>query len=86
MTRLPASPVDFAAVRDEGLQHIDEIASNYAGEINLSRDELRQYLTSNISYEIDRSMQAGLELYFELAFKNDLIERNRPLEFTEEVI
>ena len=85
MTRLPASPVDFAAVRDEGLQHIDEIASNYAGEINLSRDELRQYLTSNISYEIDRSMRAGLELYFELAFKNDLIERNRPLEFTEEL-
>lgn len=82
MTRLTASPVDFAAVRDEGLEHIDEIASNYLDDINLSRDELKKYLTSNISYEIDGSMQAGLKLYFELAFKNGLIERNWPLKFT----
>lgn len=77
-----AAPVDFAAVRDEGLEHMDEIAANYVSDINLSRDELKKYLTSNISYKIDESMQAGLELYFELAFKNDLIERNRPLDFT----
>ncbi|MGD9563536.1 MAG: menaquinone biosynthetic enzyme MqnA/MqnD family protein [Pyrinomonadaceae bacterium] len=82
MTRQKAAPVDFAAVRDEGLAHIDEIAANYVGDIDLSFDELKEYLTSNISYEIDESMQAGLELYFELAFKNGLIERNRPLEFT----
>lgn len=82
MTRLETSPVDFAFVRDEGLEHIDEIAANYVGDINLPADELKQYLTGNISYKIDETMQAGLELYFELAFKNGLIERNRPLVFT----
>jgi chorismate dehydratase len=82
MTRQAVAPVDFAAVRDEGLEHIDEIAANYVSDINLSRDELKKYLTSNISYKIDEPMQAGLELYFELAFKNGLIEQNKPLDFT----
>jgi chorismate dehydratase len=82
MSRLAAVPVDFAAVRDEGLEHMDEIAANYVSDINLSRDELMKYLTTNISYKIDGPMQAGLELFFELAFKNGLIEGKRPLEFT----
>jgi len=82
MSRTDAAAVDFAAVRDEGLEHIDEIAANYAGDVNLTRDEIKTYLTSNISFSIDGPMQAGLELYFELAFKHGLIERNRPLEFT----
>lgn len=82
MTGRAAAPVDFAAVRDEGLEHMNEIAANYVNDINLSLCELKNYLTSNISYKVEGSMQAGLELYFELAFKNGLIERNRPLEFT----
>ena len=85
MTRLQAPPVDFAAIRDEGLEHLDEIAANYSGDIDLTVDELKRYLTGNISYSIDEKMQAGLKLYFELAFKNGLIERNRKLEFTNEL-
>ncbi|NOT49378.1 MAG: menaquinone biosynthesis protein [Acidobacteria bacterium] len=81
MARASDSVVDFAAVRDEGLKHIDEIAANYVNDISLPLDELKRYLTENISYGIDDAMQAGLELYFELAFKNGLIGRTRPLEF-----
>lgn len=81
MSWLHAAPVDFAAVRDEGLEHIDEIAANYVDDIKLSRDELKKYLMSNISYKVEESMQTGLELFFELAFKNGLIEENRPLDF-----
>lgn len=83
ITRGVSAPVDFAAVRDEGLEHIDEIAANYASDLRLSRDELKKYLIRNISYEIEEPMQAGLELYFELALANGLIERNRPLRFTK---
>ena len=82
MSRRAELPVDLAAARDEGLDHIDEIAANYVGDIDLSFEELKNYLTGNISYSMDEKMQAGLELYFELAFKNGLIERNRPLEYT----
>ncbi|HNU08601.1 MAG TPA: hypothetical protein PKO33_12615, partial [Pyrinomonadaceae bacterium] len=75
--------IDFAGARDEGLGHIEEIISNYESEIGLPRDDFRRYLTSNISYSIDESMLNGLELYFELALKNGLIERNRRLEFVD---
>lgn len=81
ITRAATSPVDFAAVRDEGFEHIDEIAANYVKDIALTSDELKLYLTTNISYSIDEQMRKGLELYFELAYKNGLIERNKPLEF-----
>ncbi len=81
MTRADVSPVDFAAVRDEGFKHIDEIAANYVNDVALTSDELKRYLTTNISYSIDEPMQKGLELYFELAFKSGLIERNKPLRF-----
>ena len=81
MTRREKCEIDFAAARDEGLAHADEIAANYAGDIGLSRDEMRAYLTENISYSIDNSMQRGMELYFDLAAKNGLIARNKPLDY-----
>ena len=80
MTRAAKSPINFASARDEGLEHVEEIISNYQPEIALKRDEMRRYLTENISYNVDESMQAGLELYYRLAEKHGLIERNKPLE------
>ena len=65
----------------EVLAHVEEIISSYQPEIALERDEMRRYLTENISYTADVSMQAGLELYYRLAEKHGLIERNKPLEF-----
>lgn len=78
-----AKKIDFAHARDEGLQHLDEIIANYESEISLSREEFNTYLSENISYSIDDSMQKGLELYFELAYKNKLIKTTKPLQFIE---
>lgn len=83
MARGVKVPIDLAAARDEGLAHIDEIAANYTGDIRVPHEELKEYLTGNISYSVDEKMQAGLELYFELAARHGLIERNRPLSFTD---
>jgi chorismate dehydratase len=81
MTRRRSVDIDFAAARDEGVEHIGEIVSNYETDISLSRDELTTYLSQNISYSIDPSMQEGLELYFRLAHKHGLIPRIKPLDF-----
>jgi chorismate dehydratase len=81
MSRRASIPIDLAAARDEGVSRIDEIAANYASDTGLSRDEMKQYLTKNISYSIDDSMLAGLELYFSLAAKHGLIAENRALKF-----
>jgi predicted solute-binding protein len=70
--------VDFAGARDEGVTRIDEIVDAYKDRIPM---DLRKYLTENIVYRIDESMQRGLELYFELAHKHQLIERLKPLRY-----
>lgn len=76
-----AKLIDFAAARDEGLAHLDEIISNYESEITLPREDFMKYLSENISYSIDGSMQKGLELYFKLAHRNNLCENNKQLHF-----
>lgn len=78
-----AKAIDFAAARDEGLSHLDEIAANYEAEISLDRADFKEYLSQNISYCISGNMRKGLELYFDLAFKHRLIEDMKPLKFVE---
>lgn len=83
MTRHEQCPIDFAAARDEGLGHIGEIVANYSSEIALTHEEMTEYLSENISYFIDESMQKGLELYLELAEKHGLINGRKELIFTQ---
>jgi len=72
---------DFAGARDEGLAHLEEIAAQHADRIGLSRNEIRDYLTRNIAFQMDEEMKKGLQLYFDLAHKHDLIQTSRVLEF-----
>jgi len=76
-----ARMVDFSSARDEGVAHIQEIVRDYQDKIPMRVDELRNYLTENIVFNVDESMEKGLRLYFELAFKHGLIERVKPLRF-----
>lgn len=81
MTRRENVSIDFAAARDEGLAHIDEIIANYETEIMLGHDEMRKYLSENISYSVSDSMRQGMALYFDLAQTNGLLTENKPLEY-----
>lgn len=76
-----ARSIDFAAMRDEGLAHLDEIIANYKTEIKLPCEDFKKYLSENISYSIDDSMEKGLELYFKLAHNHGLCENNEELLF-----
>lgn len=71
--------IDFNAVRDEGLSHLDEIAAGYRDQPALSPAEIKDYLTRNIVFQMDEKMMKGLELYFELAKKYSLVQQIRPL-------
>ncbi|MFN0280080.1 MAG: menaquinone biosynthetic enzyme MqnA/MqnD family protein [Pyrinomonadaceae bacterium] len=77
MTRWENISIDFAAARDEGLENLDGIIANYMNSLSLSSEEMKRYLTQNVSYSIDDSMRRGMELYFELAYKNRLIAKNK---------
>jgi len=72
--------IDFIAARDEGLANLDQIATGYEDK-SLTPDEIQDYLTRNIAFQMDEDMIKGLQLYFDLALKHELIETVRPLEF-----
>jgi chorismate dehydratase len=71
--------VDFAAARDEGLAHLDEISAECKPQLGLSDDEIKTYLTDNIAFRMDEEMEKGLSRYFELARKHGLLESEKPL-------
>lgn len=73
--------VDFAGARDDGIAHIEEIVQSYQDKIPMPVEQLRNYLTENIVFNVDEQMEKGLRLYFELAFKHGLIETVKPLKF-----
>lgn len=79
MTTRDKCDIDFAAARDEGVRNIPAIAANYVAQTGLTSDALVDYLSRNISYAIDPSMQQGLELYLGLAFKTGLTEKKPEL-------
>lgn len=81
MTPRENCDIDFAAARDEGLAHLEEIVANYESDITLPREDMLRYLSQNISYTVDASMHEGLELYYALAHKHGLIDQVRPVEF-----
>jgi chorismate dehydratase len=76
-----ARAIDFAGARDEGVAHIEEIVATYQDKLPLPVSELRKYLTENISFRLDQSMERGLRFYFELAAKHQLIQTVKPVRF-----
>jgi chorismate dehydratase len=74
-----ARRVDFAAARDEGLARVDEIVAYYEPLLSLSATELHSYLSENISFSISDEMRAGMDLYYQLAYRHGLIPALKPL-------
>jgi chorismate dehydratase len=78
--------IDFAAARAEGVENKPEIISEYQKLLGLSRGSLQDYLDNNICFRLDNQMQQGLNLYYELAHKNRLIEVIKPLRMLEPLV
>jgi chorismate dehydratase len=78
--------IDFAAARAEGVENKPEIISEYQKLLGLSRGSLQDYLDNNICFRLDNQMQQGLNLYYELAHKNGLIEVIKPLRMLEPLV
>jgi len=74
-----AREIDFVAVCQEGLARKDEIIDFYQPLLGLPRDELQTYLSENLSFCLDDELRAGLDLYYTLAHKHELIPAVKPL-------
>ncbi len=71
--------IDFAGAREEGLEHVADIASLYRQAVGLPQNEIKSYLLENISFELDEEMRAGLDLFYRLAHKHGIVSETRPL-------
>jgi chorismate dehydratase len=58
---------DFLRSRDHGLEHIDDIAREWADRIPMSPEDIRAYLTGNIHYVLDESCLEGMRMFFRYA-------------------
>jgi chorismate dehydratase len=74
-----ARAIDFLAACREGLARTEEIIDFYQPLLGLPRAELQRYLGENLSFGLDDELRAGLDLYYQLAYKHRLIPAVKPL-------
>ena len=71
----------FQQSRDHGLQHIPEIARDWAPRLALDQALVEDYLTSNIDYSLDQENLEGLKLFFRYAAECGVLPKAPELEF-----
>ena len=72
---------DFEASRDYGLQHLDDIAREYAPKLGLPPEAVKVYLTENIDYSLDEENLKGLRLFYRLAHEIGIIPGEKEIQF-----
>lgn len=62
-------PQVFQQSRDHGLesQNLEAISEEWSSRVNLSKKDVREYLTQNIHYYLDPSCIEGMKLFFQYA-------------------
>jgi chorismate dehydratase len=78
---LPNLVDDLIAAKREGVDHIEQIATQYTSELELPRSELFDYLSQNVNYDLDDENLRGMGAYFDLAHEFGLIAQPRPTLF-----
>ncbi|HXW15191.1 MAG TPA: menaquinone biosynthesis protein [Terriglobia bacterium] len=78
---LSRRPADFIASRDFGLDHVDDIAAEYARKLGLTPSFVRVYLTRNIDYSLDEENLQGLRLFYKLGHEVGITPAEKELLF-----
>jgi len=73
--------IDFLEAKIEGTVHARELANIYSQRLGLSSEDLFNYLTENISYDLDGKSLEGLKLYYRYAWECGLISEPRDIIF-----
>jgi chorismate dehydratase len=58
---------DLQASRDNGLEHLEDLAEEWSTRIEVPRETIRFYLTNNIHYILDDACLQGLDVFYRLA-------------------
>ncbi len=69
---------DLICSRDHGLQHIDDLAAEWARKIPLTEQTIRSYLTENIHYVLDEECVEGMRGFFRMAAEAGVLPACNP--------
>jgi chorismate dehydratase len=73
----------FLEAKNLGLKHRREIALEYAASLDLPAPFLENYLRHNIDYDLEPAHIEGLQKFYLLAKRENLIPKLRPLQFLQ---
>ena len=75
----------FQVSRDHGLgpAALEQTAREWSARLQLTPSEVKDYLTKNIYYQLDRDCLEGMELFFRYAAQCGAVEQLRPLNFLQ---
>lgn len=79
--RFATSGPDFRSALEEGRGAVDSIAKHYSTSLGIGTDEIVDYLSTNIHYDLDGECLAGLSRFYDLAAEEGLISEPSPLTF-----
>jgi chorismate dehydratase len=82
--RVRGARLDFVAAMREGVAAIPEIAASYSARLGLDCEDLIEYLTENIHYELDAESLNGLSLFYRFAAEEGFVPAVEPLRFWPE--
>jgi chorismate dehydratase len=74
----------FQQSRENGLKHLDEIVQAWSPRLNLPATLIREYLTTNIDYSLDRENLEGLQLFYRYAAEYKVLPQAPELRFLEQ--
>lgn len=63
----------LSTARDQGLDHLEEIAEEESSHVQLTQPQCLAYLRDNLHFQLGSREQQGLELFFDHAQKLDLL-------------
>jgi len=74
----------FQQSRNNGLQHIPEIAAAWSAKLGLSSGLISEYLTHNVDYSLDPENVEGLRLFFRYGAECGVLPPVSRLQFLEQ--
>jgi chorismate dehydratase len=74
----------FQQSKAHGLQHLDEIVTAWSSKLNLPAALVRDYLTQNVDFSLDRENLEGLQLFYRYAAEYKVLPEAPELQFLEQ--
>lgn len=83
-SKIPKHYVDlFLKSKNWGVKHLDIIAEAFCDTHNYDYEKALDYLKNNLSYDLTADKEKSLEIFFDYAYKLNLVPKNKLLRFLD---